>query len=182
MKVVKGIEKTLKAKLDFVMDQATRLESSLMLPDEAVETANYRHWSVSDKVGNTHIFPIASREHFEKIDSIFDSDSVLVRQVRDTILAFPTDWMRLLVADDVLCQFTISRSTDRRTIFSFKLFQYAQKLTNYHDVVHQFKIARDRYTKRVARKKKLDEQQRSVENTMTPKQELDDVDEETESV
>lgn len=78
MTVIKGIEKTLKAKLDFVMDQASRLESSLMLPDEAVESANYRHWSVNDKVGNTHMFPISTKEHFEKIDLIFDTDSVLV--------------------------------------------------------------------------------------------------------
>lgn len=154
MKVIKGIEKTLKAKLDFVMDQAAKLESSLNLPDDIVDFGRVSQpsFNVSETKGKLHAFPVTTTTKFEKLDEMFDTDTTLVRQVRDTIMSFPTDWMRLLISEDVLVKYTLSRSTERKSIFSFKIFQYAQKLTNYHDVVHQFKIARDRHAKRMARK------------------------------
>ncbi|XP_059616270.1 uncharacterized protein LOC132261458 [Phlebotomus argentipes] len=183
MKVIKGIEKTLKAKLNFVMDQATKLESCLILPDDIVDTAckyNKMTMSTQSAKGDLHAFPVTSTKRFEKMDEEFENDPTLVRQVRDTIMSFPTDWMRLLITEDVLTKYVLSRSTDRRSIFSFKIFQYAQKLTNYHDVVHQFKIARDRHAKRVARKKKLIARQETEESSST-KREVDDGDEDTES-
>ncbi|XP_055710611.1 uncharacterized protein LOC129806215 [Phlebotomus papatasi] len=187
MKVIKGIEKPLKAKLDFVMDQAAKLESSLNLPDDIVDygrvSMTSQSFNASETKDKLHAFPVTTTAKFEKLDEMFDTDTALVRQVRDTIMSFPTDWMRLLISEDVLVKYTLSRSTERKSIFSFKIFQYAQKLTNYHDVVHQFKIARDRHAKRMARKKKLAAQRAAEEEEVT-KQEQDieeTIDEDTQS-
>ncbi|GAB0095896.1 hypothetical protein DMENIID0001_113320 [Sergentomyia squamirostris] len=189
MNVIKGIEKTLKAKLDFVMEQATKLETNLMLPDEAVETTK-RYSSklnMSDNKGQIHVFPITTTEMFEKLDASFEEDGILVRQVRDTIMSFPTDWVRLMFTDDVLKNYAIAKNGEKRSIFSFKIFQFGQKLTNYHDVVHQFRISRDRVHKRLTRARKLEQKaaeavtETETEMETSTKAETDDlVEEDTE--